>query len=134
MNAAVTRPAIAGAVHSTVLCVPATTGALALVRLFATSIGRHVDLPPEVVQDLKLALTEVSSAAIEAARSDDDVVTVTVSWPPEPAALEVRLAASASFSTGDADSDDRARLLDALRLELRATHDGHGVEFIVPTT
>jgi anti-sigma regulatory factor (Ser/Thr protein kinase) len=125
---------IARAAHSTALRVPAATAALGLVRLFAASIGRHVDLPPEVVEDLKLALTEVGSAAIEASRSDDDVLTVTLSWPPDPAALEVRLTASTSFSRRDGSSDHRARLLHALRLELRETDDGHGVGFVVPTS
>ena len=129
-----TGPAIEEAARSAAIRVPAAADALVLVRLFAASIGRHVDLPPEVVEDLKLALTEVCSAAIEASRSEDDVGTVTVSWLPDPAALVVRVSATSSFSTGDAASDDRARLLDALRLELRATDDGHGVEFAVPTT
>ncbi|MGZ5212398.1 MAG: ATP-binding protein [Actinomycetota bacterium] len=112
----------------------AATDALGLVRLFAASIGRHLDLPPEVVEDLKLALTEVCSAAIEVSRPEHDIVTVTVGWLPNPTALVVRVSASSSFSTGDAASDDRAGLLNALRLELRVTDDGNGVEFAVPTT
>ncbi len=127
-------PAIAEAARTAALRVPATTDALSLVRLFATSIGRHLDLPEEVVEDLKLALTEVCSAAIEASRPEHDVAMVTVSWLPDPVVLAVRVSATSSFSTGDPASDDRARLLDALHLELRPTDAGHGVEFAVPTT
>jgi hypothetical protein len=134
MIAGVTGPAIAETARSAAIRVPAATETLGLVRLFAASIGRHVDLPAEVVEDLKLALTEVCSAAIEASRSDGDVVTVMVSWLPDPAIPVVRVSASSSFSTGDAGSDDRARLLGALGLEIRVTDDGHGVEFAVPTT
>jgi anti-sigma regulatory factor (Ser/Thr protein kinase) len=112
---------------------PAAPDVLGLVRLFAASIGRHVTLPPEIVEDLKLVLTEVCSAAIEAS-TEQDVVTVTMSWLPDPSALMVRVSSSSGFSTGDAARDDRARLLDALRIELRPSDDAHGVEFTVPTT
>lgn len=134
MIAGVTEPAIGEAARSAALRVPAATDVLSLIRLFAASIGRHVDLRTEVIEDLKLALTEVCSAAIEASRLAHDVVTVKVSWLPDPAALVVRVSASSRFSTAHTASDDRARLLHALRLQLRATDDGHGVEFVVPTT
>lgn len=134
MIASVTGPAIAEAARSVTLRVPATTDALGVVRLFASSIGRQVDLPAEVLEDLKLALTEVCSAAIEESRHEHDVVTVEVAWPPDPTALVVRVGASSGFSTVGAGSDDRARLLDALQLELRFADEGHGVEFAVPTT
>jgi Histidine kinase-like ATPase domain len=127
------RPAISEEARSATLRVPAATDALSLVRLFATAIGRHVDLPPEVVEDLKLALTEVCSAAIEGARLDEDLVTVSVSWPPDPTALVLRVSASSIFSTGAA-TDDRARLLGALGLELKEIDHGFGVEFTVPTS
>ena len=52
---------------SAAIVVPADPAALVLVRLFATAIGRQADLEEEDVEDLKLALTEVCSAAIEAA-------------------------------------------------------------------
>ncbi len=55
---------------SAAIRVPATPEALALVRLFATAIGRQADLAEADVEDLKLALTEVCSAAIEASAGD----------------------------------------------------------------
>lgn len=134
MIASVTGPAIEEAGRSVALRVPAATDSLGLIRLFAISIGRHVDLPAEVVEDLKLALTEVCSAAIEASRHEHDVVTVEVSWPPDPPALVVRVVASSGFPTGGVGSDDRARLLNALRLGLRFADEGQGVEFAIPTT
>jgi hypothetical protein len=114
--------------------VPAATDALGLVRLFAASIGRHLDVPSEIVEDLKLVLSEVCSAAIEASRPGDETVGVTVSWPPEPVDLTVHVSASSSFSTGDPATDDRARLLNALHPGLRSTDDGRGVEFTISTT
>jgi anti-sigma regulatory factor (Ser/Thr protein kinase) len=132
--AGVTAPTDAEVARSATLRVPAKADALPLVRLFAASVGRHVDLPPEVVGDLKLALTEVCSAAVEVARSDDDDITVTVSLLIEGDRLAVHVSASRAFSTGDPASDDRARLLDALRLDVRTTDQGHGVQFALPTT
>jgi anti-sigma regulatory factor (Ser/Thr protein kinase) len=130
----VTGPPIADGARSATLRVPAETDALGLVRLFAASIGRHLDVPSEGIEDLKLALTEVCSAAIEASRPGDGLVAITVSWPSEPDALMVHVSASSSFSIGDPARDDRARLLSALRLEVRPTDDGRGAGFAVSTT
>jgi anti-sigma regulatory factor (Ser/Thr protein kinase) len=58
---------------SAAIRVPADPSALRLVRLFTAAIGRHLDLEEEDVEDLKLTLTEVCSAAIEAA-------TATTTW------------------------------------------------------
>lgn len=132
MIANVTGPAIGEMVRSVKLRLPASTDSLGVVRLFATSIGRHVDLPAEVVEDLKLALTEVCSAAIEASHNEHDAVTVEVTWPPNPAALAVRVEASSGFPARSVGSADRARLLDALRLGLRFTEGSHWVDFAVP--
>lgn len=134
MIASVTGPAIAESTRSVALRVPATTDALGLVRLFASSIGRHLDLSEEIVEDLKLALTEVCSAAVEGSRHAHDIVTVGVRWPAEPSALGVRIRSSSPFATAGTSSEDRARLLDALRLQLRYDDDGRAVEFAVPTT
>lgn len=109
--------------------VPADPPVLALVRLFAAAIGRHVELEEEDVEDLKLALTEVCSAAIEAATGDHDGVTVEVGWSADPAELDVHVVSTSTFSTGDPGSSDRARLLDALGVKLRGTEDGRGVAF-----
>ena len=88
-----------------------------------------LDLEEEDVEDLKLALTEVCSAAIEAATGDHDVVTVEVGWSADPVELDVHVVSSSRFSTGDPGSSDRAGLLDALGVELRGTDDGRGVAF-----
>jgi hypothetical protein len=133
MTEVVTGPAIKEEARSATLRVPAATDALGLVRLFAASMGRHLDVPSEIVDDLKLVLTEVCSAAIESSRPGG-TVGVTVSWPPEPVDLMVHVSASSSFSTGDAATDDRARLLNALHAGLRSTDDGRGVEFAISTT
>lgn len=114
---------------SAAIRVPADPPALALVRLFAAAIGRHVDLEEEDVEDLKLALTEVCSAAIEAATGDHDAVTVEVGWSADPVELDVHVVSTSMFSTGDPGSSDRARLLDALGVKLRGTDDGRGVAF-----
>ena len=99
---------------SAAILVPADPAALVLVRLFATAIGRQADLEEEDVEDLKLALTEVCSAAIEAATGDHDEVTVEVGWSADPVELDVHVVSSSRFSTGDPGSSDRAGLLDAL--------------------
>jgi hypothetical protein len=117
--------------RSAAIRVAATADALGLLRLFATAIGRYADLPDDEVEDVKLALTELCSAAVEVA-TPDDVVTVEVSWRTDPADIEVHVASSTRFWTGDPGSSDRARLLDAMGLELRGTDDGHGVMFTPP--
>ena len=114
---------------SAAIRIPADPASLTLVRLFAATIGRHVDLEEEGVEDLKLALTEVCSAAIEAATGDREVVTVEVGWSTGPVALDVHVVSSSRFSTGDPGSSHRAGLLDALGVELRGTDDGRGVAF-----
>ncbi len=118
---------------SAAIRVPADPAALALVRLFAAVIGRHADLVEEDVDDLKLTLTEVCSAAIEAANGDQDAVTVEVGWSADPVELAVHVVSSSRFSTGDPASSDRAGLLDALGVVLRGTDDGRGVRFAAPT-
>lgn len=118
--------------RSAAIRVPADPASLALVRLFATAIGRQAELGEEDVEDLKLALTEVCSAAIEASIGDVDTVTVEVGWAADPAGLEVHVFSSSRFSMGDPGSSDRAGLLDALGLELLGTDDGYGVAFATP--
>jgi anti-sigma regulatory factor (Ser/Thr protein kinase) len=114
---------------SAAILVPADSAALILVRLFVTAIGREADLEAEDVEDLKLALTEVCSAAIEAATGDRDEMTVEVGWSTDPVELDVHVLSSSRFSMGDPGSSHRAGLLDALGVELRGTDDGHGVAF-----
>ena len=118
--------------RSAAIRVPAEPAALALVRLFATAIGRQVDLEEEDVDDLKLTLTEVCSAAIEEATGDRGAVTVEVGWSVDPVELDVHVVSTSRFSTGDPGSSDRAGLLAALGVELRATEDGRGVTFVPP--
>ncbi len=124
-----TGSTIAGSVE---LRVPASSDALSLVRLFATSIGRQLDLADEVVEDLKLALSEVCAAAIERTDERDEGLTVEAAWSGDPTDITIRVSAIAAFSLGDPASDDRARLLDALGLRVRGADDGRGVEFSVP--
>jgi anti-sigma regulatory factor (Ser/Thr protein kinase) len=114
--------------RSAAIQVPATPEALALVRVFATAIGRQADLAEEDVEDLRLTLTEVCSAAIEVA-GGDDAVTVELGWGARGESMEAHVVSSSRFSTGDPGSSDRAGLLDALGLEIRGTDDGHGVVF-----
>jgi anti-sigma regulatory factor (Ser/Thr protein kinase) len=118
-------------VRSAVIRVPATADALALLRLFAAAIGRYADQSDDEVEDLKLALTELCSAVVEVATTDD-AVTVEVSWRTDPADIEVHVGSSTRFWTRDPGSSDRARLLAAMGLELRGTDDGHGVTFTPP--
>ena len=114
---------------SATIRVPADPPSLALVRLFVAAIGRHADFQEEDVDDLKLALTEVCSAAIEAATGDHDAVTVEVGWSTAPVELAVHVTSSSAFSTGDPASSDRAGLLDALGVVVLGTDDGHGAAF-----
>lgn len=114
---------------SAAIRLPADPPALALVRLFAAAIGRHVGIEEEDVEDLKLVLTEVCSAAIESATGDHDAVTVTVAWSADPVELEVHVSSTSTFSTGEPGLSDRAGLLHALGVELRGTDGGRGVAF-----
>jgi Histidine kinase-like ATPase domain len=110
------------------ISVPATPESLGLVRLFASAMGRQAALAEEDVEDLQLAMTEVCSAAIEAS-DGDGALTVEVGWAAGAQDVQVRVVASAMFSTGDPGSSDRARLLDALGLDIRVTDGGHAVAF-----
>ena len=117
--------------RSAVISLAATPDALALLRLFAAAMGRHADLHDDEVEDLKLALTEVCSAAVEAA-DHDDVVTVEVTWRSDPPDIVVHVTSSSRFSTGEPGSSDRARLLAAMGLDLHPGNDGRGVTFTPP--
>lgn len=117
---------------SAAIRVPADPAGLALVRLFAAAIGAHADLEEEDVEDLKLVLTEVCSAAIEAGSGARDAVTVEIGWSADPIDLDVHVVSSSRFSTGGVGSSDRAALLDALGVDLRGTDDGRGVAFAPP--
>jgi hypothetical protein len=117
--------------RSAVLQVPRSADTLSLVRLFASAVGRQLDVSDEIVEDLKLALTEVCSAAIETTVTPD-ITAVTVSWSSDVTGLVVRVAGSSPFSLGGAVSDERARLLRALGLEVHALEEDRGVEFELP--
>jgi anti-sigma regulatory factor (Ser/Thr protein kinase) len=58
------------------LSIPADAGHVAALRSFAFAIGRHEQLADDAVEDLKLALSEIASAAIESGTTGPIVIDI----------------------------------------------------------
>jgi anti-sigma regulatory factor (Ser/Thr protein kinase) len=112
---------------SVALRLPADAGWLSIVRLFVGSSGRLLELDDEIVEDAKLVVTELCSAALEQAAEVPGTLTVEVRWTGADVTLSVRGVGLtfAAISAGDV----RAQMLDALVPELRVLDDGRAVEF-----
>ena len=112
---------------SVVLRLPADAGWLSIVRLFIGSSGRLLDVDAESVEDAKLVVTELCSAALESASEARGTLTVEVRWTAGDANVAVRGTGVtfAAVSGGDA----RGQMLDALVPELRMLEEGAVVEF-----
>ncbi len=60
------------------LVVPSSPDHVATARLFVASLGRTLGLHPEVIDDLRLAVSEAVTAAVLSARSPDVIVSGTI--------------------------------------------------------
>jgi anti-sigma regulatory factor (Ser/Thr protein kinase) len=118
---------------SVVLVFPAEADALSLVRLFIAAVGRHLGLSFEVVEDLKLALTELCAEAIEDASSSQPVITIEVRSMVRAAPVcTVKSSTGRQFHPQGGDvGDQRRRLLKAMLPGLELTKDPSGVRFPV---
>jgi anti-sigma regulatory factor (Ser/Thr protein kinase) len=108
---------------------PADAGWLAIVRLFVASSGRQLELDAETVEDVKLVVTELCSAALESADGTQGTLTVEIGSTGPDAAVTVR-GTGVTFGAiphGDA----RGQMLDALVPALRVFDDGQAVGFAI---
>lgn len=69
------------------LAIPADPAYAGTVRYFAATVGRHADLPEEVTDDLRLAVSEACAEAMEAGVTGS--IRVALSLEPEGIAVEV---------------------------------------------
>jgi anti-sigma regulatory factor (Ser/Thr protein kinase) len=63
--------AVGGAPHRFTISVPARAELVGTLRMFASAVARHYDLPDDVVEDLKLAVSEASTAPVDAGAGGD---------------------------------------------------------------
>jgi anti-sigma regulatory factor (Ser/Thr protein kinase) len=112
---------------SVALRLPADAGWLSIVRLFVGSSGRLLELDDEIVEDAKLVVTELCSAALEQAAEVPGTLAVEVRWTGADVTLSVR-GMGLTFAAVSA-GDVRAQMLDALVPELRVLDDSRAVEF-----
>jgi anti-sigma regulatory factor (Ser/Thr protein kinase) len=103
---------------------------LSIIRLFVAASGRQLELDAETVEDVKLVVTELCSAALESVSEAQGGLTVEVRSTDVDATVVVR--SDGSVFHGISDDDARAQMLDALVPDLRQLDDGRAVEFPVP--
>ena len=109
------------------LRLPADAGWLSIARLFVGSSCMLLELDAESVEDVKLVVTELCSAALESAAETQATLTVEVRWRLGGATVAVR-GTGLTFAAV-AEGDARAQMLQALVPDLRLLEDGRVVEF-----
>jgi hypothetical protein len=62
------------------LRIPADAAYLSVARMFGGSVARTFGLDPERTEDLRLALSEICAAAVEARSDEPASVAIDVSW------------------------------------------------------
>jgi anti-sigma regulatory factor (Ser/Thr protein kinase) len=115
---------------SVTLRLPADAGWLSIVRLFVASSGKQLELDAETVEDVKLVVTELCSAALENTTQTQGTLTVEIRSTDGAAAVTVRGTGLTfgAISHGDV----RGQMLEALVPELRLIDERQGAEFPVP--
>lgn len=77
--------------------VPAAPEFVGTARLFTAEASRHLGVGEETVADLKIAISEACTGAIEAQESDDENTPVRLSIRPEHGSLKVEVHAESGF-------------------------------------
>jgi anti-sigma regulatory factor (Ser/Thr protein kinase) len=112
---------------SVALRLPASASWLSIARLFVASSCWLLELDSEAVEDVKLVVTELCSAALESAAEAEGTLTVEVRWAGDRATVVVRGTAVTFAAVSDGDA--RAQMLEALVPDLQMLDDGRAVEF-----
>jgi hypothetical protein len=125
------------AVGSTLaLAIPADPAYVGTVRYFAATIARHEGLPEELIDDLRLAVSEACAEAIDAGV----IGAIRVALSLEPERIDVEVTSGSIQLEGEAHGRDglvpiyRLQLIRALFPDVE-TDQGHGmrvVRFTVP--
>jgi anti-sigma regulatory factor (Ser/Thr protein kinase) len=112
------------------LKLPATAEYLMFTRLVLTGLSRSVEIGPETLSDLKLAVSEACSCFIRA-RKDGESLTVRYELAEDAVAVEVTAEPAsqrpeASGSVDASENDLGLAIIEALtdELDLRQTNDG----------
>lgn len=117
---------------SVALRLPADAGWLSIVRLFVASSGRQLELDAESVEDVKLVVTELCSAALESVDGTQGTLTVEIGSTGADATVTVR-GTGVTFG-GIPQREARSQMLDALVPARRVFDDGRAVGFAISRT
>jgi hypothetical protein len=109
------------------LRLPADAGWLSIARLFVGSSCMLLELDAESVEDVKLVVTELCSAALESAAETHAALAVEVRW--TLGGATVAIGGTGLTFAAVADGGVRAQMLEALVPDLRLLEDGRIVEF-----
>jgi anti-sigma regulatory factor (Ser/Thr protein kinase) len=119
------------------LAIPADPASVGTVRYFAASIARHAGLPEELINDLRLAVSEACAEAIDTGVTGSIRVALSL----EPEGIDVEVTSDGSIRQ-EGESPEREGLVPINRLQLigalfpdAETDQGHGmrvVRFTVP--
>ena len=82
---------------TTALAIPADPAYVGTVRYFAATIARHEGLPEELIDDLRLAVSEACSEAIDAGVTGSIRVALSL----EPERIEVEVTSDSAQSEGE---------------------------------
>jgi hypothetical protein len=116
---------------TTTLAIPADPAYVGTVRYFAATIARHEGLPEELIDDLRLAVSEACAEAIDAGVTGSIRVALSL----EPERIDVEVTSGSAQSEGEPHA--REALVPIYRMQvIRAlfpdakTDPGHGVRVV----
>jgi anti-sigma regulatory factor (Ser/Thr protein kinase) len=120
---------------TTALTIPADPAYVGTLRYFAATIARHEGLPEELIDDLRLAVSEACAEAIDAGVTGSIRVALSL----EPERIDVEVTSGSAESEGEPHAREalvpiyRMQLIRALFPDAK-TDPGHGVRvrFTVP--
>jgi histidine kinase-like protein len=116
---------------TTALAIPADPAYVGTVRYFAATIARHEGLPEELIDDLRLAVSEACSEAIDAGVTGSIRVALSL----EPERIDVEVTSGSAQSEGEPHASEalvpiyRMQLIRALFPDAK-TDPGHGVRVV----
>jgi serine/threonine-protein kinase RsbW len=116
---------------TTALAIPADAAYVGTVRHFAATIARHEGLPEELIDDLRLAVSEACAEAIDAGVTGSIRVALSL----EPEGIDVEVTSGSTQPEGEPDGGEplvpiyRLQLIRALFPDAE-TDPGHGVRVV----
>jgi Histidine kinase-like ATPase domain len=116
---------------TTALVIPADPAYVGTVRYFAATIARHEGLPEELIDDLRLAVSEACAEAIDAGVTGSIRVALSL----EPERIDVEVTSGSAQSEGEPHAREapvpiyRMQLIRALFPDAM-TAPGHGVRVV----